>query len=84
EIDGKSYIEAKEWVAEITEKSVVVSEDWLSQYIEGKPPTNKNSSKVPTSSIASLDLPMPTGAKAQVKERREQISTHQQFKSKLN
>lgn len=86
EIDEKSYFQAKNWVREITEKAVVVSEDWLDQYIEG---TSIGKKKAPRSlnkhnSIVSLPLPLPTGAIAKVKERRKQISIHENMKSSLH
>jgi len=86
EIDEESYLEAKYWIGEITEKSVVVSEDWLDQYIEGKAPIKKKklNSTGKGEPIVSLILPTPVGAKAQVKERRKQISIHESLKASLS
>ncbi|MFN0719978.1 phospholipase D-like domain-containing protein [Vibrio cyclitrophicus] len=86
EIDDKSYYQAKNWVGKITEKAVVVSEDWLAHYVEGTPSNKKKASRSSdkNNSIVSLPLPQPTGAKAKVEERRKQILIHQSVKSVLH
>jgi HKD family nuclease len=75
---------AKNWINEIAEKSVVISEDWLEGYVEGKQPHQPINRKTSGGVIKSLTLPHPIGALEHVKNRRKQLKKHKQYKEELH
>jgi HKD family nuclease len=86
EISEESYAQAKNWVREIEKFSLVVSEDWLSEYQEGissprKPKVNRNAVH---QTLISLKLPIPKGTTEKVRERRNQLEFHKTVKAKLH
>lgn len=83
EISSEDFIKAESWVRGIEELSVVVSEDWLEEYQEGKPPPKKWK-KGNGSRVKALELPKPKGSKRQVKIRREQLASHENLKNSLH
>jgi HKD family nuclease len=86
EISEESYAQAKNWVREIEKFSLVVSEDWLSEYQEGisSPHKFKASKNLIYQSLISLILPRPVGTKEKVKGRRKQLEFHEAVKEELH
>ncbi len=85
-ISKEEYEQAKKWVKEIEALSLVVSEDWLSEYQEGQPSPRRPNTKKDSGSIAliSLKLPKPKGSKKLVENRREQLIVHKKKKKALH
>ena len=86
EISQESYIQAKNWVREIESFSLVVSEDWLSEYQEGisSPRKAKANKNLVHKSLISLKLPIPVGTKEKVKRRRKRLISHEAVKEELH
>ncbi|QOX77401.1 NgoFVII family restriction endonuclease [Trichlorobacter lovleyi] len=84
EIPNSDFILAKEWILEIEDKSVVVSEDWLTKYSEAnRVSINKKNKSYSNSIIANIKLPSPRGIKESILVRREQLSIFNKYKSRL-
>lgn len=75
---------AKKWINEIAEKSVVISEDWLEGYVEGKQPHQTINRNTSGGVIKSLTLPLPIGALEHVKKRRKKLKKHKQYEEELH
>ena len=86
EIEEESYAQAKAWVSEIEKLSVVVSEDWLSEYQEGISPPRKPKSNRTSSSqaVIPLVLPRPRGSAERVRRRRARLERHEAMKEGLH
>lgn len=84
QISEQDFDIAKNWINEIAENSVVMSEDWLESYVEGKQPYQSTNRKTSGDVIKSLTLPHPINALQHVKNRRKQLKKHQQYKEELH
>jgi HKD family nuclease len=86
EISTDDYATAKKWVKEIETKSVIVSEDWLKNYVESvQCSTGKASTIISklTSPTISLKLPTPPDIDELLKTRRKQLRTYKKNKDAL-
>lgn len=85
EISKEEYLHAKAWVRGIEDLSVVVSEDWLEKYVEGKQPTPNQSPRAeeqPTPTIP-LTLEIPPDSEQLIAERREKLSKYLESQASL-
>jgi HKD family nuclease len=85
EISKEEYLQAKAWISEIEDQSVVVSEDWLEKYVEGKQPTPSQTPRdkeqpVPT---IPLTLEIPPDSEQLIAERREKLSNYLESQASL-
>jgi HKD family nuclease len=83
EISSKDFLKAERWVREIEEQAVVVSEDWLDEYQEGKSLPNRKK-KGNSTRVKALELPRPKGSSRAVKIRRKRLESHEILKSSLH
>lgn len=83
-VPDKDFYHIEQWVTEISKRSVVVSEDWISCYQEGNQSPKQSHGTVKNNSVISLELPLPDGALNQVLQRRKQLEKHQGFKERLH
>lgn len=81
EISENDFNEAKNWINSIEDKSVVVSEDWIEAYIEGKNSPNKNKSNKNT--VIDLYLPIPDDTKTLLRNRRKQLRNHKKIEEEF-
>lgn len=78
------YEEARRWISRIEDQAVVVSEDWVHEYTEAKPPYHPQKPKAGRGHAAlALDLPRPPGSVARVRRRREQMKIHRMHRAGL-
>jgi HKD family nuclease len=86
EISKESYIQAKNWVREIEGFSLVVSEDWLSEYQEGisSPRKAKPNRTLSGQTVIPLVLPRPRGSTERVRRRRARLERHEAMKEGLH
>ena len=85
EISNSDFISARDWILEIEDLSVVVSEDWLVKYIEANRETKNNKKKTinENSIIAKIKLPNQRGIDKLILNRRQQLITFNNNKTKL-
>lgn len=83
EVSKKDYLKAKAWVSKISNFSVVVSEDWLSRYVEGISKPYKGSRKKKendSNSVFYVQLPEQKGYKRAIIKRRKGLRCHKKSK----
>lgn len=91
QLTKEQFSDAKQWVKQIEEQSVVVSEDWLDKYNEaslsGGSFQSKNKIKIKLSStttpLIDFNLPKPKGMKNQLDDRRRQLANYEKHKAGL-
>jgi hypothetical protein len=84
EISTDDYAQARKWIDDIVELSVPVSNDWLKNYEEAKPPRGRkrgNSSGGPP--VLVLPLPTPAGTAAEIRKRRIVLDQHRAQRENL-
>lgn len=85
-IDKSTFEAVKDWVAEVTKKSVVVSESWLAKYVEAIPPKRPSGTKGAPTTVFNLSLPKPR-AKVRLAgllaNRREQMKVFREKRADL-
>lgn len=81
EISESDFNEAKKWINSIQEQSVVVSEDWISAYVEGKNCPKKNKSNKKT--VIDIYLPEPEDTKTLLIKRRKQLRSHKKVQQEF-
>ena len=85
EISNSDFQEAKKWINNISDSSVIVSEDWLAEYKEGvNKQKKKNSSNKNSFSVIDLELPDPEDTKKVIEIRKKQLENHLKVKNKLH
>ena len=86
-VSANDYAAAKVWIRRIEASSVIVSEAWLTKYVEGtRVPSGSSRSKQGAQNdqpLASLPLPRPEGLRRLVSERRDQLAAFQGHKAGL-
>lgn len=84
-IPEKQFLEAKQWIAWIEERSVPMSESWLEQYVEASRETSGGTRKAAEAElpVVTFQLPMPTDMSRLLRERREQLSVQASVKPRL-
>lgn len=85
-ISEDDYEAAKTWVANIVERSVPVSDDWLKQYCEAERSNSKRRSETRASAddaVVSLVLPSPHGMQKRIAERRNQLAEYNEHSAGL-
>lgn len=87
EITSNDFNQAVKWVREIEDRSVVVSEDWLNEYVEGTSAPSRSSSKGRSAAseipVKGLKLPKPKGMLGRIKDRRGNLAAHNKVKERL-
>ncbi|OWY31203.1 phospholipase D family protein [Herbaspirillum robiniae] len=85
-ISAKDFESAKNWISEIEEASVPVSEDWLDEYKEAPRNASHTARRGTASSegaLVSFKLPKPKGMREYIERRRGQIAAYQRSRSRL-
>lgn len=75
-LNQQQFDQVIRWISHIEQKCVAVSEDWLSRYREAPMRRGQSVSgmkKLPSSLLKILKLPLPPGAKKQIKARQAQL-----------
>lgn len=86
DISSDDFADAKRWVKEIEKQSVVVSEDWLEQYIESKPANAGKTSKTSATTAGvtiAFELPKPPNIAKLIAKRRKQLQVYKQHQERL-
>lgn len=87
-VSATAFEAAKQWVAEIEDKSVVVAEDWLTTYKEAKlrgkgGGGGANKPSPTTGEEFEFRLPRPKAMHARLEERRKQLAAYRKHKDGL-
>ncbi|ETR68424.1 MAG: hypothetical protein OMM_10542 [Candidatus Magnetoglobus multicellularis str. Araruama] len=83
EISEESFSDAKEWIHLIEEQSVVISEDWLEAYVEGKSSPVKRKSH--SNTIVDIQLPTPKDKETHelLQKRRKKLKNHRKVETRF-